>query len=43
MLPCNHEKIAVQIAHGDAKATGRPMAPIVHDVVGLLHAPLAIY
>jgi acetolactate synthase-1/2/3 large subunit len=43
MLLCNHEKIAVQIAHGYAKATGRPMAAIVHNVVGLLHAPLAIY
>ena len=43
MMLCNHEKIAVQIAHGYAKATGRPMAAIVHDVVGLLHAPLAIY
>ena len=26
MMLCNHEKIAVQIAHGYAKATGRPMA-----------------
>ena len=43
MMLCNHEKIAVQIAHGYAKATGRPMIAIVHDVVGLLHAPLAIY
>jgi acetolactate synthase-1/2/3 large subunit len=43
MMLCNHEKIAVQIAHGYAKATGRPMAAIVHDVVGLLHSPLAIY
>ena len=43
MLLCNHEKIAVNIAHGYAKASGRPMIAIVHDVVGLLHAPLAIY
>ena len=43
MLICNHEKIAVQMAHGYAKATGEPMIAIVHDVVGLLHAPLAIY
>src|SRR5437879_10384921 len=40
MLLCNHEKIAVQIAHGYAKASGRPMMAIVHDVVGLLHAPM---
>ena len=43
MLLCNHEKIAVQMAHGYAKATGKPMAAIVHNVVGLLHAPLAVY
>ena len=43
MILCQHEKIAVQIAHGYAKASGRPMAAIVHDVVGLLHAPMGIY
>ena len=37
LLLCQHEKIAVQIAHGYAKATGKPMAAIVHDVVGMLH------
>ncbi len=43
MLLCNHEKIAIQIAHGYAKAIGKPMAAAVHNVVGLLHAPLAVY
>ena len=43
MLLCQHEKIAVQIAHGYAKATGRPMVAIAHDVVGLLHATMGIY
>ena len=43
MLLCQHEKIAVQMAHGYARATGDPMVAIVHDVVGLLHAELAIY
>jgi acetolactate synthase-1/2/3 large subunit len=43
MMLCNHEKIAVQIAHGYAKASGKPMIAIVHDVVGLLHAPMGIY
>ena len=43
MILCQHEEIAVGIAHGYAKATGQPMAAIVHDVVGLLHACLAIY
>jgi acetolactate synthase-1/2/3 large subunit len=43
MILCQHEEIAVQIAHGYAKATGKPMAAILHDVVGLLHACMAIY
>jgi acetolactate synthase-1/2/3 large subunit len=43
MMLCNHEEIAVQIAHGYAKATGKPMAVILHDLVGLLHACMAIY
>ncbi len=43
MLLCQHEKIAVQIAHGYAKATGKPMIAIVHDVVGMLHATMGIY
>jgi acetolactate synthase-1/2/3 large subunit len=38
-----HEKVAVQIAHGYAKATGRPMAAIAHDTVGLLQATNAVY
>jgi acetolactate synthase I/II/III large subunit len=43
MLLCQHEEIAVQIAHGYAKASGKPMAVILHNVVGLLHAAMAIY
>jgi len=43
ILLCQHEKIAVQIAHGYAKATGEPMIAIVHDVVGMLHATMGIY
>jgi acetolactate synthase-1/2/3 large subunit len=43
ILLCNHEKVAVQIAHGYARASGKPMIAIVHDVVGLLHAPMGIY
>ena len=38
-----HEEIAVGIAHGYAKAKGRPMAAIVHDIVGLQHASMAIF
>jgi len=43
MMLCQHEETAVQIAHGYAKASGRPMVAIVHNLVGLLHSNLAIY
>ena len=43
MILCQHEETAVGMAHGFAKASGRPMAAILHDVVGLLHSNLAIY
>ncbi len=43
MLLCQHEETAVQIAQGYARATGRPMAVILHNLVGLLHAQMAIY
>lgn len=38
-----HEKVAVGIAHGYAKVTGRPMAVALHDLVGLLHGTMGIY
>jgi len=43
IIQCCHEEIAVAVAHGYGKAKGRPMAAIVHDVVGLLHATMAVY
>lgn len=43
LILCPHEEIAVLIAHGYAKVTGRPMAAIVHDTVGLLHCAMAVY
>jgi acetolactate synthase I/II/III large subunit len=43
IIECPHEEIAVGIAHGYAKATGKPMAAIVHDIVGLLHCAMSIY
>jgi acetolactate synthase-1/2/3 large subunit len=43
MILCPHENIAVQIAHGYAKATGEPGLCIVHNLVGMLHACMAIY
>src|SRR5436190_9659368 len=38
-----HEEIAVALAHGYAKAKGRPMVAVVHDIVGLQHATMAIF
>ena len=43
MMLCQHEETAVQIAHGYAKASGRPMVAILHNLVGLLHANMAVY
>jgi acetolactate synthase-1/2/3 large subunit len=43
MMLCQHEETAVQIAHGYAKATGKPMLAVLHNLVGLLHANMAIY
>ncbi len=43
MILCQHEEIAVFIAHGYAKATGKPMVAIVHDTVGMLHCAMAVY
>jgi thiamine pyrophosphate-dependent acetolactate synthase large subunit-like protein len=43
IILCPHEKLAVQIAHGYAKASGRMMAAILHDTVGLLHGSLGIF
>jgi len=43
LIQCCHEEIAVAVAHGYAKATGKPMAAILHDVVGLQHGSMAIF
>ena len=43
LMLCQHEETAVQIAHGYAKASGRPMVAILHNLVGLLHANMAVY
>jgi acetolactate synthase I/II/III large subunit len=43
MICCPHEKIAVGVAHGYAKASGEPMGVILHNVVGLLHGAMGIY
>jgi benzoylformate decarboxylase/acetolactate synthase-1/2/3 large subunit len=43
LIQCLHENVAVGIAHGYAKASGEPMAVVLHNVVGLLHGVMAIY
>lgn len=43
MVICTNEKIAVNMAHGYAKVTGRPLAAIVHDVVGLMQGTMGLY
>jgi acetolactate synthase-1/2/3 large subunit len=43
LLTCLHEESAVAMAHGYAKAAGKPMAVFVHGTVGLQHAAMAIY
>jgi acetolactate synthase-1/2/3 large subunit len=43
LIVCCHEEAAVGMAHGYAKMAGKPMASMVHAVVGLQHASMAIY
>ena len=42
-ITCTHEEASVAMAHGYAKIAGKPMATMVHGVVGLQHASMAIY
>jgi acetolactate synthase-1/2/3 large subunit len=42
-LTCCHEESSVAMAHGYAKAEGKPMAALCHGTVGLQHAAMAIY
>ena len=43
LITCLHEESAVALAHGYAKAAGKPMAVMAHGTVGLQHAAMAIY
>lgn len=43
IVPCLHESVSVAVAQGYAKASGRPMAVLLHDVVGLQNASMAVY
>ena len=43
IILCTHEEIAVALANGYTRVTGVPMATALHNVVGLLHASMAIF
>ena len=38
-----HEESAVTMAHGYGKATGMPMAALLHGTIGMQHAAMSIY
>jgi acetolactate synthase I/II/III large subunit len=42
-ITCCHEESAVAMAHGYAKAEGKPALVMAHGTVGLQHASMAIY
>src|SRR5712664_2487812 len=43
ILTCMHEESSVAMAHGYAKAAGKPMGVLAHGSVGLQHAAMAVY
>ncbi len=43
LLLCLHEEIAVSLAHGYAKGSQQVGVAAVHDLVGLMHASMAVY
>ena len=43
LILCCDEEFAIDIASGYARVTGRPMAAIVHNIVGLMHATMGIF
>ena len=42
-ITCLHEESSIALAHGYAKAAGKPMAVYAHGTVGLQHGAMAIY
>ena len=40
LLTCMHEEAAVAMAHGYAKAAGKPMGALIHGSVGVQHAAM---
>ncbi|MFC2952703.1 thiamine pyrophosphate-binding protein [Marinicaulis aureus] len=43
IITATHEEQAVAIAHGYAKASGKPMGVLAHGTVGIQHAAMAVY
>lgn len=43
LITCCHEESAVGIAHGYFKASGRPLAVMLHGAVGTQHSAMAVY
>ncbi|MGH6964623.1 MAG: thiamine pyrophosphate-binding protein [Phenylobacterium sp.] len=43
LLTCLHEETSVGIAHGYARATGKPMLVMMHSTVGVQHGAMSIY
>src|ERR1700741_2425728 len=43
IILCLHEDHSVSIAHGYSKATGEPMACVLHSNVGLLHGMMSLF
>lgn len=43
LLLCLHEEVAVAMAHGYYKISGKPMIALMHSSVGLQHAAMAVY
>lgn len=43
VIQAPHEGVAVSMAHGYAKAAGRPGLCLLHDVVGTLHGGMSLY
>ncbi len=43
MLTVLHEEAGAAIAHGYAKAAGKPMMTLMHGTVGLLHASMGLF
>src|SRR5258706_4286768 len=43
LITCMHEEASVAMGHSYAKIAGKPLATMVHGVVGTQHAAMAIY